>query len=388
MIGDGYRAKNSELGGNGIAFMRAGRLKPKGWDWSGIERFEECAVLKLQGKIALAGDTVITTKGNSLGRTGYVSDMDEGFVYSPHLSYWRPLDQAVLNRKFLRYWANGFELERQLQSFAYGTDMAPYLSLGSQRCLKITLPPLKEQAAIADVLGVLDDKITVNDRITKIIEQILVEKFEKIEFIGSDFGESVPVSTLVDFNPREPKPKSLSVPYIDMAALPTNSARISSIGEREPKSGAKFRNGDTLLARITPCLENGKTGYVDLLPEGEVGIGSTEFIVMRAKADVPKQLPYFIARNESFREHAIRNMEGTSGRQRVAAANISDFLVRSPDTTALKDFGDEAERGFRYMETLDKESRTLAELRDTLLPRLMSGEIRVKDAEEIVEDVT
>lgn len=276
------------------------------------------------------------------------------------------------------------------------TDISGYISGSTQpkltkkslNAIELDMPGKGYQDAVVEILEVLDDKIAVNDRIAATVEQILSLKFQQLGVVGAESDELVPVSELIDFNPKESVPKVSPVPYIDMAALATDRARINSVGEREPKSGAKFRNGDTLLARITPCLENGKTGYVDSLPEGEVGIGSTEFIVMRSKAGIPKELSYFIARSDSFREHAIRNMEGTSGRQRVSAANVADYLVRFPEASSLEAFGEESKHSFQYIKALSKESQSLSELRDTLLPRLMSGEIRVKDAERIVEDVT
>jgi type I restriction enzyme S subunit len=314
-IGDGYRAKNTELGGDGPAFMRAGRLTASGWDWAGVERFDASDEPKVRHKVSKSGDTVITTKGNSLGRSGFVSADEEPFVYSPHLSYWRSLDKAALNPRFLRYWALGPEMSGHLDSFGHNTDMAPYLSLSDQRRLTITLPRDNTQEAIAGILGALDDKIAVNDRIAFTLEEILTLRFEQLGMIDGRESELAPMSDLIDFNPRESAPKGSVAPYVDMAALPTRQARVRSWGQREPKSGTKFRNGDTLLARITPCLENGKTGYVDSLPDGAVGLGSTEFIVMRAKPGTPRQLPYFLARNSLFREHAIRNMAGTSGRR-------------------------------------------------------------------------
>jgi type I restriction enzyme S subunit len=86
-IGDGYRAKRSELGGTGLIFLRAGHLTDTGFGFDNVERFREEMTASLQGKIAKTGDTVVTTKGNSAGRVGYVEADFEQFVYSPHLSY-------------------------------------------------------------------------------------------------------------------------------------------------------------------------------------------------------------------------------------------------------------------------------------------------------------
>ena len=122
-----------------------------------------------------------------------------------------------------------------------------------------------------------------------------------------------PLDKVVAFNPRETIRKGTSAPYIDMASLPIEGCRPENPILRGFNSGSRFRNGDTLLARITPCLENGKTGYVQCLPEGEVGWGSTEFIVMRGMPPISPEYIYLMARDQSFRSHAILSMTGTSG---------------------------------------------------------------------------
>ncbi|MGI5119695.1 hypothetical protein ACQEU5_09205 [Marinactinospora thermotolerans] len=232
----------------------------------------------------------------------------------------------------------------------------------------------------------MDDKIAVNERIAVTCERLLQAQFERMGVeVEPNREEAVSVTELVHFNPKVAKPSSEAV-YVGMAALSTYCAGISTWVRREVKGGARFMNGDTLLARITPCLENGKTGYVDFMEDGEIGVGSTEFIVMRSVRGVPPEFSYFLARSKRFREHAIRNMVGSSGRQRVAAADVAEFYIQRPDDKMLAEFGEVASDAFVYMRSLARQSRTLAALRDTLLPQLMSGKLRVRDAEKIVED--
>ncbi|WP_162641406.1 restriction endonuclease subunit S [Streptosporangium sp. 'caverna'] len=253
--------------------------------------------------------------------------------------------------------------------------------------LCVPCPPLHEQRATTMLLGALDDKIEVNERIAAIYEQLLQLQFDELGVAGElDPANTIMASELIEFNPKVSKPSTGEAVYVDMAALSTNRAGIQTWARRKPKSGTRFSNGDTLLARITPCLENGKTGFVDFMAEGEVGVGSTEFIVMRSRPGIPSELSYFLARNERFRAHAIRNMVGSSGRQRVSATDVADFLVNRPKAEALTDFGAAVSKAFAHMKSLENESRTLAALRDTLLPQLMSGRIHVRDAEQVVED--
>ena len=103
--------------------------------------------------------------------------------------------------------------------------------------------------------------------------------------------------------------------------------------------GMRFTNGDTLIERITPCLENGKTAYVDFLREKEIAWGSTEYIVMKSRSPLPDEFSYFLARSTRFREFAIRNMSGTSGRQRVTVSALSNFALPSPPPQLTAEFG-------------------------------------------------
>jgi len=140
------------------------------------------------------------------------------------------------------------------------------------------------------------------------------------------------------------------------------------------------------MARITPCLENGKVGYVDCLPIGSVGVGSTEFIVLRPKEPVPSHFAYFLARSQRFFSFAVRHMSGSSGRQRCPAEAIAGYQINSPDPHSITHFASQAEPSFASMRAAVNESLILAALRDTLLPKLLSGELRVRDAEGLVED--
>jgi type I restriction enzyme S subunit len=141
------------------------------------------------------------------------------------------------------------------------------------------------------------------------------------------------LSKIADFNPSRKISRGQNAPFIDMAALPVNSRDISDVGVREFNgSGSRFSDGDTLFARITPCLENGKTAKVSGLGNGVVGHGSTEFIVMAAKEPAyDENFVYYIARHPDFRAFAKARMEGTSGRQRVAWQSIADFEFNFPE---------------------------------------------------------
>jgi type I restriction enzyme, S subunit len=150
----------------------------------------------------------------------------------------------------------------------------------------------------------------------------------------------VRLSDIIDFNPRTSLPRSHELPFVDMAALPTSGRDISELAWRSGvSSGAKFKNGDTLLARITPCLENGKGAKVANLPEPGMGQGSTEFIVMRAKRASDEDFVYYLSRHPAFRAFAIQQMVGTSGRQRVSWQSLVDFEIADLDTAQRQSVG-------------------------------------------------
>lgn len=149
--------------------------------------------------------------------------------------------------------------------------------------------------------------------------------------MGSDWQHSK-LGDVIAINPSRPLTNGSGSVYISMQQIETSNRSVSEIDHRAFKgSGARFQNGDTLLARITPCLENGKTAYVDFLDDGEVGHGSTEFIVLSGIEGVSDDLfVYYLARYPEFRDFAIVRMEGSSGRQRVPAQTLKKIRFRLP----------------------------------------------------------
>lgn len=176
------------------------------------------------------------------------------------------------------------------------------------------------------------------------------------------------LSDLIDFNPKRPLEKGVMASFIEMADLPEGERDVSGIGKRIFNGGgSKFKNGDTLFARITPCLENGKTAKVSGLPENAVGHGSTEFIVMAAKEpDIDEDFVYYVARHPEFRAYAQTRMEGTSGRQRVSWQAIAEYVIPEFSSSERQNIGsilssidDLIATNRRTNETLEKMARAL-----------------------------
>jgi type I restriction enzyme S subunit len=280
----------------------------------------------------------------------------------------------------------------------------------------LPIPPLPEQSKIVDLLSALDDKIELNRRTNETLEALARAIFrdwfvdfgptrakaegrepylapelwdlfpDRLDAEGKPEGWHIgELQEIIEVNPKEPLKKGTPAPYHDMASLPTMGPIPEPPVMREYTSGMRFRNGDALLARITPCLENGKTAFVQSLPGGVVGWGSTEFIVLRARPPVPDVFSYLLARDEAFRTHAIQSMTGTSGRQRARNEALATYAITLPNEPVWIAFAGFVEPLFAKVKWNGCESRTLAQTRDLLLPKLMSGEIRLKDAGKMAE---
>jgi type I restriction enzyme S subunit len=222
----------------------------------------------------------------------------------------------------------------------------------------------------------LDDKIDLLNRENATLEAMAETLFRQwfIEKAKEDWEEGT-ISDLIDFNPTRKLAKDKVVPFLEMSNLSTLTYAPTYWYDRAFNSGTKFQNGDTLLARITPCLENGKTAYVDFLTEGQIAWGSTEFIVMCSKLGLHSFFSYVVAKYQDFRDYAESCMAGSSGRQRVDVDNLKNYPIFIPDKAIINQFNINIESLVLKMQINNKQIRALKAQRDILLPKLMSNEI-------------
>jgi type I restriction enzyme S subunit len=170
------------------------------------------------------------------------------------------------------------------------------------------------------------------------------------------------LSDVAAINPTRRVKRGEFVPFVEMAALPLSGRDISpsNVETRVAKAaGAHFQNGDTLLARITPCLENGKTAQVNVLADGVIGEGSTEFIVLCGQNFADNDFVYYLCREPEFRKFAISRMEGTSGRQRVAWQSIAEYQIELPSSKVRRDAA-------RFLAVLDDRIENLRQINASL----------------------
>ncbi len=288
-------------------------------------------------------------------------------------------NKAILYPKFLYYYLIQSQITEYLHSVAEASTTAyPSLRPSDIEALDIEIPPIDEQKRIAGVLSSLDDKIDLLHRENATLEALAETLFRHYFIENPDpTWKEGKIADLVDFNPNRKLTKNEDSPYFEMANIETQGYAPSSWRMRPFASGTKFINGDAIMARISPCLENGKAAYIDFLEDGQVGWGSTEFLVMRSKMGLHPFFAYIMTRYDDFRDHAVSSLVGSSGRQRVDLDNLLKYSIFIPDEKAITRFNREMEMIVSKMRNNQLQMRTLAFQRDIILPRLMSGEVKV-----------
>lgn len=336
------------------------------------------------------GDVILTREA-PLGEVGMLRSDDLVFLGQRLVMY--RTDPAKLDSRFLLYVLLGPELQGQIRGLGSGATVAHMRVPDCERLL-VPVPSLDTQRAVADVLASFDDLVENSQRrisiLEKMAEAIYREWFIRFRFPGhgevrvveSSRGpvpegwRQMPASRAIAINPRERVPNDVDAPFFSMADLSETGMVAFPSGTRGGGSGAKFCNGDTLFARITPCLENGKTAWVWGLADGEVAHGSTEFVVLRGKLVGP-EFTYLLARSNDFRENAIKSMTGASGRQRIRNECFDSYVLAVPPEPVQRAFEEHVRPMFRTIYALARRNRVLHAARNALLPRLVTGELDV-----------
>jgi type I restriction enzyme S subunit len=341
-----------------------------------------------QSKLWEPGTLCITIAANIadtaiLGVRGCFPDSVVGFV----------ADSSKADVRYVKYYID--TLQARMQGVSRGTTQ-DNLSLEKLLAFELLVPPLEQQIRIAGVLGAYDDLIENNRRRGRILEEMARALYRewfvtrRVRDLARPAGSQelphgwsrTPLRDCVEVNPRVVVPREGEKPFVSMGALSNDSMIIGDIEQRTGNSGSKFQNGDTLFARITPCLENGKTGFVQFLPDGRsVAFGSTEFIVLRSKTLTPEFI-YLLSRTDEFRGTAIKSMSGASGRQRVQERCFDTMSVVHPSAEVLARFTGAVAPMFRLVHHLHLQNLNLRATRDLLLPRLLSGQLSLGEIDD------
>ncbi len=432
-IGDGYRAKNEELGSTGLPFARVSNIN-NGFHFEDADRFPEENLGQVGNKVSRPYDVVFTSKG-TVGRFAFVKPDVPRFVFSPQICFWRVLDAQKIDPRFLYYWMHSREFFLQMTGVKGQTDMADFVSLSDQRQMHIALPLLSQQRAIAHILGTLDDKIELNRKMNETLEAMARALF-KSWFVDFDpvrrkisagdakdanganaktLASSAPLASLalnpailnlfpdafedselgkipkgwrvgnlgmVAENPRRgilPEDVSPTTPYIGLEHMPRKSIALTEWGFAEDVTSNKtqFKQGEILFGKLRPYFHKVGIAPVD-------GVCSTDILV--ANPSTPTWYGFVLMHLSS--EDLIDYTDRLSNGAKMPRTSWDDMaryeIVLSPENVIRK-FN---EIIFPMTETIIRnvtQSRTLVALRDALLPRLMRGEMRVAGAENFGE---
>ncbi len=409
-----HRPRPNEFVDAGVAFIRAADMDSGRVLFESAARINEKARARITKGIGECGDVLLSHKG-TVGKVALVADDAPPFVCSPQTTFWRTLDQKRLDRKYLYAFLRSPGFHAQLATRAGETDMAPYVSLTSQRGLSVTVPPIGTQRAIAHILGTLDDKIELNRRMNETLEAMARALFKSwfVDFDpvrakaeGRDPGLPQPLADLFpdSFEDSElgeiPKGWECSTVgkhfKLTMGQSPPGST-YNETGDGLPffqgrtDFGFRFPSRRIFCTAPTRLADAGDTLVSVRAPVGDVNIAIEPCAVGRGVAAVRH-----LSGSCSFTYHAMHNLgehfnkfeaEGTV----FGSINKADFgrlPFVAPPPAVLASFEQLVSSIDAQVESNERESRTLAALRDTLLPKLISGEVRLKTSEQIVAEVT
>lgn len=372
-FGDGYRTKRSEHGTPGYRILRVADVADGRIDLDGPDFVSNQYERAIGAKLSQPGDVLLTTKG-TVGRVAIYPEDAERVVYSPQLCYFRIADEKTIHPRFLSYWFKSEAFVRQASHRANNTDMAAYINLRDIASLMIDLPVITHQEAIAEVLGALDDKIAVNAKTVQ-----LADELSRAHFRGAVAdGREVALSSLARFVNGKAYTKGATGTgrvVVRIAELNSGIGGSTVWNDIDVPEDNTVRPGDLLFA-----WSGSLTAARWYRPEAIVN--QHIFKVIPAEG-----MPMWLvnqavhAKLDAFKAIAADKATTMGHIQR----RHLDEPVRVPGDDDIKCLDELMNGLWDAALAAEIESLKLTTTRDELLPLLMSGKVRVKDAEKIVE---
>ena len=421
-ISDGYRVRNEELGPSGIPFVRGGDIGD-GWiDTDTVDHIRPEFASRVRPKLARAGDVAFITKG-TVGRAGILRLGQPDVVFAPQVAYWRVLAPDRLNSRFLFYLIRSRAFQSALDGVkTHGAMVADYVSISQQLDFAFSFPSLPVQRAIAHILGTLDDKIELNRRMSQTLEAMARALFKSwfVDFDpvrakgeGRDPGVPQPLADLfsdrlvdselgeipegwevgcfgdvVEQLREQENPLSSSDVLFSHYSIPAFDGERwprAELGESIKSQKSRVPPGAILLSKLNPEIE--RVWLVDVQPR-ERAVCSTEFLVLHARAPSTRSYAYCLARSPLFRQQIEALVTGTSkSHQRAHADTVLGLSAIRAPAPLVKAFDKCASSLLERTLACRREIRTLANVRDALLPKLISGDLRLKHAERFIVEV-
>ena len=296
-------------------------------------------------------------------------DEEEPAIVSPAYFMFEVIDNSILNEDYLMMWFRRPEFDRICWLHTDGSVRGG-ITWDDICRLELPIPPIEKQFEIVNSYKAITERIALKQKINDNLEATAQAYFDSLFF-----DESEPNCTLADIalvNPVRPLAKGVEARYFEMATLPTNGCIPTGDFIKPYNGGVRFINGDTLIARITPCLENGKAAYINILEDNEVAFGSTEYIVFASKGNMPSSFYYFLIRNAKFVTFALQFMNGSSGRQRVSGEELASFPLCRPSCENLEAFDKVASLVLEQMKDNTYEIQKLKQLQEVIAATISS----------------
>ncbi len=375
VIGDGYRTRRNEHGQPGYRILRVADVVDGYIRLDGEDFVSKAMRPQIGGKLSQTGDVLLTTKG-TVGRVAIVPGLPEPLVYSPQLCFFRVVDNEVLTSRFLAYWFKSANFSIQASHRMNNTDMAAYINLADIRSLRLSLPPVREQRGIAEVLGALDDKIAANTALASTADALLTLHLGRM----TKGAPEMPLSQVAHFVNGKAFTKGASGTgrvVIRIAELNSGLGGSTVFSDIDVADQYLARPGDVLFAwsgSLTLSRWFRAEGIINqhifkVIPRPGYPTWFVHGLIARL-------LPYF--------KSVAADKATTMGH---IQRHHLDVLGPVPDDAMITDSNALMTALWDRALNAERESLQLAELRDVLLPELMSGRIRVRDAEKAVGDV-
>jgi type I restriction enzyme S subunit len=423
--------KTSDFVEDGIPFIMASDMKNNRVDLENCSHISGAQARSLRKGFAKTGDVLLSHKA-TIGRTAIVGEIGTPFIMlTPQVTYYRILRPEVLDRRYLSYYFRSREFRHIFEQWAGAGSTRAYIGITDQKRLPIRFPDIATQRSIARFIGALDDKIELNRRMSATLEEMARALYRSwfVDFdpvharaLGQSPAHMTPTTAAIfpdSFSPdglpngwvREPlarhvtatrglsyKGKHLCGPD-DGVPLHNLNSILEGGGYKD--GGAKYYNGDfkprheirpgdLIVANTEQSFGLELIGHAALVPSwlGPFGIFSQHLYKVEIMDGSPlsKEWLYLALSIASLGVEIRGFSNGTTVNMLPADAfDIPEAII--PPESVVEKLNDFVQPAFAKQERLREEARTLASLRDTLLPRLMSGDLRILDAEKQIEEV-
>lgn len=271
--------------------------------------------------------------------------------------------------EYLMLWFMRPEFDRYARFMSNGSAREVF-DWDSMCGVELPVPSLPEQRKIVHDYQVITDRIELLRKMNENLEQQAQIVFHSL-FIDVD-ETNCTLADICNINPSRTLKKGEQAMCFEMATLPV-SGSMPVGGEVKPyNGGTRFKNGDTLIARITPCFENGKAAYINMLNDNEVAFGSTEYIVFSSKGNIPSSFYYYLVRNKKFKDFGMQFMNGSSGRQRISGEEFGSFAMKKPSSADIERFAPIGEQTLMTIKRYSQEIALLLQVQSNIVSGIAS----------------